>query len=67
VNIKVGKIYKLTNPMSRHMDFLHYLFIVSIDERDGYPRITFNDLKHIGDDRIIYEHNLKGYLLEEVS
>lgn len=53
--------------MSRHMDFLHYLFIVSIEERDGYPRITFNDLKHIGDNRIIYEHNLKGYLLEEVS
>lgn len=53
--------------MARQIDFVHYLFIVSIEERDGYPRIIFNDLKSIGDNRIVYEHNLKGYLLEEVS
>lgn len=66
MKLHVGKVYKLTNPMVKERDFVHYLFIISVKDPNGDPVIVFNDLKYIGDNRIMYQHNLKGYLLEEV-
>ena len=44
-----------------------YIYGTLVKDPKGDPVIVFNDLKYIGDNRVMYQHNLKGYLLEEVS